>query len=200
MNSNLKKTILRLTRINGRMLKPFRKNKNLKIYAKNNHHVFFGYYDKTPIQPNSESLNLLSCHLSSTQNFFDNNKKLTVGLYEGNNRNFRIIDDTNAWSWQMGPRLMWHPQIANMVCYNKYVEGSYKTIFFNLNRNKIEHRLNHATYDISENGKLSLSLNFERLQKLRPGYGYSQKRAQNLDFLAPDDDGIFFTDVKFIIL
>ena len=192
----MKRALLRLTRSTGRVLIPFHKTQELNIFSDRDYHIFFGYYDKTPIQSDSDCPHLLSCRLPITENFFNNNKKLILGFYEDGGENFRIIDKTEAWSWQQGARLMWHPNIPNIICYNKYSGGMYKTIFYNLNQNNVVHQIDKASYDISGDGNVSLSLNFERLQKFRPGYGYKEKGNLNSDEFAPEDDGIFLTDIK----
>jgi hypothetical protein len=191
-----KKKLLLLSRSFGRLMIPFHPKKNLKIFSDPTHHVFYGYYDKTPFQPSANSPHILSCHLPVTKFFFDNSKKLILGFYEDGGESFHFIDKTDAWSWQMGARLMWHPNITNMVCYNKFLDGSYKTIFYDLNENKISHQIDKASYDISSDGNFSLSLNFERLQKFRPGYGYRDKGNHNASEPSPANDGIFMTDIQ----
>jgi hypothetical protein len=190
---NFKKLILKTTRFSGYFLKYFLEKKNIAIYSSLKNHVFFGYYDKSPFDCNDKYL--LAGHLPIGNYCFDNSEQLELGFYELGTNNFHSIDKTQAWSWQLGARFYWHPTDNTILTYNKLINGKYKNIFFNFEQNKIIHLLDQPSYDLSHDGKISLSLNFERLQLLRPGYGYTEQGHSRIEYKIPKEEGIIITDV-----
>ena len=174
----IKKEILKATRFSGRFLKYFLNIGNLDIYSSKKNHVFFGYYDQSPFDISNQYM--LSGHLPINGNYFDNKGTLALGVYELRTKNFKFIDKTDAWSWQQGARYFWHPIKTNVVTYNKIIDSEYKNIFYDLENNQNIHIIDKPSYDLSNDGKISLSLNFERLQKLRPGYGYKDLGYSNI--------------------
>ena len=188
-----KKQVLKITRFSGSFLKYYFKNDNIDILSSEKNHIFFGYYDKSPFNKSAEYL--LAGHLPIRKKFFDNNASLSLGFYDLRTNKFNLIDKTKAWCWQQGARFFWHPIDSNIVTYNKLINGKYKNVFYDLEKNKIIHLINKPSYDLSNDGKISLSLNFERLQKLRPGYGYNDLGNSNISKVSPSNDGIHLTTI-----
>lgn len=189
-----KKQVLKTTRFSGFFLKYYFKNDNIDIFSSKKNHVFFGYYDKSPFNNTAEYL--LAGHLPIRKKFFNNNASLSLGFYDLRSNKFNFIDKTKAWCWQQGARLFWHPINPNIVTYNKLINGKYKNIFYDLEKNKTIHLIDKPSYDLSNDGKISLSLNFERLQKLRPGYGYNDLGNSNISNSSPSNDGIYLTTIN----
>ena len=90
---------------------------------------------------------------------------------------FNIIGETNAFNYQQGSRLQYLDGDCNeLVAYNRYSEDQkkYETCIYNLQDNKIVNIL-PSVYCISNNNKYAVSLNFELLELMHPGYGYIVK-------------------------
>ena len=191
---SIKRKILDFSRFSGNYLKPLIESKKLKIFHSKNSHIFFGYYDKSPFNITNEYL--LAGQLPIKDQFFDNNTPLTLGFYNLFTEDFNIIDRTKAWCWQQGARLFWHPIEKNIVTYNKLVNNKYKNIFFDIEKNNIVHIVDCSIYDLSHNAEFSISLNFERLQLLRPGYGYEDKGNAGIDIKHSFNDGIIKTNIQ----
>ena len=60
----------------------------------------------------------------------------------------------------------------------------------------ISHTLDYPVYDLDSTGQFGLSLNFSRLQRLRPGYGYVNLPDTTQQNFAPKDDGIWLVDIN----
>jgi hypothetical protein len=58
------------------------------------------------------------------------------------------------------------------------------------------HTLPWALYDLSSNGEIGATLNFERITSTRPGYGYFGLPDPFESERAPEDDGIYVVDLK----
>ena len=58
------------------------------------------------------------------------------------------------------------------VMYNDFRDGNYCTVILDL-EDKSERIIRRAVYAVSADKKIALSLDFSRLHRLRPGYGYA---------------------------
>lgn len=125
--------------------------------------TFFGYYDISPFNCKGEIIYLEVPKSSKTANIILNTTK-------GNSR--KVISITNAWNTQQGSRLRWLPENDDVICFNDYVDERYIHKQINV-RTKEERVIDVPLYDISSDGRLGVTVNFERLGVLRPGYGYT---------------------------
>lgn len=102
---------------------------------------------------------------------------------------------SKAWCWQQGSRLRWSNKFKNTVYFNDYLDNKYCSIKFDINKHQISETFETPFYDIDKKETFALSCNFDRLQRLRPGYGYSNTNYECED-KAPKNDGIFLFDIK----
>ena len=161
------------------------------IFSLEHKHVFFGYYDLQ--QFNSEKDKLLATVIKKNAN----PKTDTAELYwiDVKRAEYHKIDDTLAWCWQQGARLRWYPVDERKVVYNDVDDGKYVSRLYDINEGKIIRTYCAALYDITPDGKTGLSLNYSRLQRLRPGYGYNRLPDFSEHELAPDE-GIYKIDLE----
>jgi hypothetical protein len=134
-----------------------------------NTNTFFGYYDIIPFNSNDEIVYLELPNGSQKVNIIFNDSTL---------KNPKLITTTNAWNWQQGSRLRWFPCSDNKIVFNDFINDKYVCRILDVrnNENKI---IDSPIYDISSDGKYGVTLNFERLGVLRPGYGYTNKPYYN---------------------
>jgi hypothetical protein len=140
---------------------------NFELYSveKSETDTYFGYYDVSPFNSKNEVVYLEIPSESQTANVIFNDSTL---------KNPKLITVTHAWNWQQGSRLRWVPGSDNEIVFNDFINGNYVCRIFNIVTN--EYRIICTPiYDISSDGKYGITLNFERLGVLRPGYGYTNK-------------------------
>lgn len=166
---------------------------DLKEYEALNKHVFFGYHDISPF--NKASDKLLACRVD-IKCILPETYPLEVGYYNLINGQFISIDFTSSWCWQQSCRLQWWPTKDNWVLFNKAIDGVHKAVVFDITKNKTVRTYERAIYSISEDANYAISLNFPRLQRLRPGYGYADIRDNTLGQLAPENAGLWLIDLK----
>lgn len=145
-------------------------------------HTFFGYYDVSPFQGDKIV-------------YVERGKDCDVCkvvLNDIHNTSKQYIADSRAWNWQQGIRLRWFPQSEYVISFNDYIDGKYINRIINI-KTKEEKRLNWPLYDISNDGKLGISLDFERLGVMRPGYGYTCEPYEAGDLW---EDGILIIDIE----
>lgn len=167
---------------------------DLIILGRRKSDVFFGYYDVTPFDPNGGRI---LCH------FYDRDKKghsqIELAYWDINSNKkveMHTFAKTETWCWQMGARLQWLPSHSNnLVIFNTMVESAYGSTVMDLGSEKSLRRYSYPIYSLSKNGRKALYLNFSRLHRLRPGYGYRNLQDETEGKLAPDDDGLYMFEL-----
>ena len=158
---------------------------SVKKFRKQGSNVFFGYYDLCQFDRKGEKLlaHIVTKHADPKS---DNAEIVWIDPVTSE---FHHISETGAWSWQQGSRLRWHPTVNDVVLFNDLANGRYILNQKNLMTGAIR-SVSDAVYDIDCNFKYGISVNFERLQRLRPGYGYSRLGDSSKDISRPADDGV----------
>jgi hypothetical protein len=179
--------------VNGHLFsnsKIFNKEFKLRKFSVKGYHVFFGYYDISPF--NKDNTQLLA--LKSKNNL---KESAEIGFFHLNEPNkFISIGKTKSWCWQQGARLRWFDETSkNLVSYNDVMDGKYVNVIKNIKTNVIEKIISTPLYDICSDRKTGLSLNFSRLQRLRPGYGYSNVKDFTINDNCPENDGIYLVNL-----
>lgn len=155
-------------------------------------HVFFGYYDIQQLN-NAQDKMLVTVIPQKADTKKDAAQLQWVDLATGK---YHAIANTWAWCWQQGARLRWHPIQADVVLYNDVENGQYVMRAFDLRQNKEASVYPRAMYDVTPDFQYGLSLNYSRLQRLRPGYGYNTLPDQTQNEKVPKNDGIFLVDLN----
>lgn len=177
------------TRINKKYV-----DNRFKIFEIKDRHVFFGYFDNDQIDKNGEKLLVTSVNLRA------NTKKdvAYIGYFNIKNDKKEYVEliTTKAWCWQQGARLRFHPFLKNVILYNDIKNGNYVCREFDIEKKMILNTYCGAFYDVDVNMKYAIGLNYSRLQRLRPGYGYDKLEDTTSEINAPDNDGIYKIDIK----
>ncbi len=157
-------------------------------------HHFFGYYDVTPWDKTDRYL------LANEIDFIGRQpkpgEKLTVGMVDATTGAYAPLDSTAAWCWQMGTRLQWLGSAADReIVYNSIDRDGYIAVIRDIFTGKTR-QLPRPIYALSADGKQAVTLDFDRLHRLRPGYGYCTLPERHADDPAPKDAGIYWMDMK----
>lgn len=170
-----------------------------KKFSIPNRHVFFGYYDVSPFSFDDKLL--LATH-ASTPLIYEmpgGNDIMEIGYYNlnDNNSDFHKIAETTSWCWQQGCRLQWYSSNnCNQIVYNRIVDGDYGCEILDIKEGKVIRQFKTPVYSVSSDGKWGLSLDFSRLQRLRPGYGYVNIPDETVCLPFPDKTGIWRLDME----
>ena len=145
---------------------------NRAVVTPSTNHHFFDYYDKRPCDSSNRLL------LTTETDFVDRapkpEDKAGIGIVEGGDaRGFRRVAETYAWNFQQGAMLQWLSARGEPVfIHNDRRDGRFVAVL----RTAEGHELNvlpHPVYHVSSDGCRALTLNFSRLARTRPGYGYA---------------------------
>lgn len=155
------------------------------IYAMPDKHVFFGYYDVPQFSIDEK---MILAHVISVKAVAGRDSA-DVGYFLVGEKKFHKIGETKAWSWQQGARLRWNSINKDQVIYNDVENGKYVCRVYDINKHELVNTYESAFYDINRDFTYGLTLDFTRLQRLRPGYGYSNLQEEN-------DMGIDLVDIE----
>lgn len=165
---------------------------DVKVIKKSGKHVFFGYYDLQQVDKEQKKMLV---HIVDKNKANPSVDKADIAIVELENEKINTITSTKAWSWQQGSRLRWHPSNSNLIIFNDIRDNKYVTVVWNIRDNKEQEIFPIALYDISSSLNYGVGVNFSRLQRLRPGYGYSVIEDKTANIEAPEDDGVWIYDI-----
>ena len=154
--------------------------------------TFFGYYDISPFEERGERL--LACRLPSG----NPDLPLELGTFDlaAREPRFQEFASTSAWCWQQSCRLRWMPSAGTgHVMFNNLGEQGFESVLLDIERDNVVQRFSKPFYDVDPMGQSAVTLNFQRLERLRPGYGYANLPDPSGSSTAPEDDGVWFVDL-----
>lgn len=162
-----------------------------RSYADPMAHVFFGYHDISPFDQSGTYVLAHRVALDADP-VRDPADICVVSLDNGE---FRRLGTTDVWCWQMGARLRWLDD--HHVSWNILLpDGEYGSVICSSHTGKELSRFSVPLYDIDKTCTYGLSLDFSRLQRLRPGYGYSRKHDDSAGDRVPCRSGIDLVDLR----
>jgi hypothetical protein len=163
----------------------------LRRFACPTGHTFFGYHDLTPFSADGRRLLALQATNSTAQ-------PARVGWFQTDDpaHPFHPVAETETWCWQQGCRLRWHPSApSDRILFNRLVDGRYGAVELDAHGGQLVQAYGLPLYAIDDTGRRGLSLDFGRLQRLRPGYGYELHEDLSRGDGAPADNGLFGVDL-----
>ena len=165
-----------------------------KVLTESPSHHWFGYYDKQEFDPTGRYV--LAAQVDFEGRSPRSDDTIQVGYVDlQKNYMWTELGISAAWSWQQGCMLQFIPGSGSKVIWNDrqgdqfvchikdILTGEKKTLPFPI-------------YTISPDGRTALSVDFERINDLRPGYGYTGIPDPNKDKIAPEDAGIYLCDLE----
>jgi len=145
----------------------------IRISPENDFEYFFGYYDKSPWDANDHYMIAMRVK-DATESPAPKQTGMVVLLDTHNNNKEIEIGKTDAWNSQQGCMAQWlGPDFRTRIIYNDFRDGDFVSVIYNVELMREERVFIKAVYDVAKNGKFALTLNFPRLHRIRPGYGYS---------------------------
>lgn len=151
--------------------------------------TFFGYYDKSPENSRGDVL----IHLTDYNTRYTPSAahSIKIGIIYKNGTQ-EIIGETSSYNWQQGARAMWLND--DLVVYNVYEDGGYKTIVYSIGEKKVVKVFDRPVQEVRGTDYF-LSINYRRIMAVRPDYGYRNMPPLSVEELnAFDDAGILKVD------
>ena len=153
-------------------------NKVVKISNDKSDNSFFGYYDRSPMSNDGRKV-LFHSTSFDTKVKPNKCKQIDIMIFDIETRQANYVSSTKAFNWQQGAKLQWLND--DEIIFNDYLEteDKYLSKIYNLKDNRFRN-IDLPIYDVFED--YALTLNFDRLAKLRPDYGYFSKKRIDEEF------------------
>jgi hypothetical protein len=151
--------------------------------------LFFGYYDKSPWRRMQDQLLL---HLVSRHN-----PVAAIRLFDRERACCRTVASSRAWNYQQGSMAQWLGSSSHeQVIFNDYDVTNRNLVARVVTADGVEqHRIGYPIQCVHPDGRRALTLNYARLLRLRPGYGYKLSVGNFSPDQPLDRDGIWEIDL-----
>lgn len=147
---------------------------------------YFGYYDKSPWDAADRRMIALKARRTWQSVAPDEPAELVLIDTADGNRT-QVIATVRAWNVQQGCMAQWlGPGFDRYILYNDFRDGRYCSVIYDADALREVRTLPLPVYDVARDGTFALSLDFSRLHRLRPGYGYSNLPDASAGVLCPD--------------
>jgi hypothetical protein len=134
-------------------------------------HHFFGYDDKYPCDLSGRYL--LAMRVAFMRRSPTPQDIAVLGLVDpANDCRWHPLAETVAWYWQQGTMLQWMPSAPDReITYNTRRREGFGSVVLDVVTGA-SRSLPRPVYALSPDGRSAVSLNYARLHRTRPGYGY----------------------------
>ena len=163
------------------------------------HEYFFGYYDKCP----EDATGRYVLCLKADDTWSDAAPAAAAEILlidtskpENDRDRVKVIASTRTWNVQQGCMMQWlGPELDHEIIYNDFRDGKFCSVILDV-FSGAERVLAAPVYSVSADGSFALTLDFARLHRLRPGYGYSNILAETRNEKLPDAPAIWKLDIR----
>ena len=196
-NPKIKKAIKRIyQRIMVFITRPQKSNGDIEQISPNDEfEYFFGYYDKSPW--NNDESKMVFLRAKQTYKSVAPKESADIILYDCIGKTDTVIAKTSSWNVQQGCMLQWlGPKYDRYIIFNDFRNGQFCSVCYDIIDKKEMKIYQMPVYSVSSDGNFALTLDFSRLHKLRPGYGYSnlEEKQENIEY-CPEDICIWKIDL-----
>ena len=165
-----------------------------KVLTSGPKHHWFGYYDKLQFDPSGKYI--LTAQVDFEGRSPSPGDTIRVGMIDLEKENrWTELGTSVAWGWQQGCMLQFIPGSASKVIWNDRQEDQFVSHIKDIHTGE-QKTLPFPVYTLSPDGRTALSVDFERINDLRPGYGYAGIPDTNREMLAPGNAGIYLCDLE----
>lgn len=154
---------------------------------------WFGYYDKWQVDPTGRYV--LGCEVDTFFRSPTVEDTLRIGVIDlENNNEWKELGISRSWGWQQSCMLQWLPGSDQEIIWNDLENGEFVSHILNVKTGK-RRTLPKPIYTLSNDGSFAIGTAFNRIQNMRPGYGYPGSEDPYAKLKAPDEIGIYKMDL-----
>lgn len=166
-----------------------------RVTPEDEYEYFFGYYDKSPWDASGRYM--LCNRAKNAWTNPDNDQEAQLVLLDTQRDNaVKVIAATHSWNVQQGCMLQWlGPDFREKVIYNDFRNGAFCAVILNVWTGE-EKVLPVPVYSVAADGSFALTLDFTRLHRMRPGYGYCNVPEKTAKEACPDAPCIWRMDLS----
>ncbi len=153
---------------------------------------WFGYYDKWQVDPTGRYV--LGCEVDSFFRSPTIQDTLRIGVIDLKNNEWKELGVSRSWAWQQSCMLQWLPGSNQEIIWNDLEDGKFVSHILNIKTGK-KRTLPKPIYTLSNDGSFAIGTTFNRIQNMRPGYGYPGPEDPYAKLKAPNEIGIYKMDL-----
>lgn len=155
-------------------------------------HHFFGYYEKSPW--NADGSSLLTHETAFQGRRPTAEDTASICLLDDATGDLGRVAETRAWDFQQGAMLQWlGPDYRRRFAFNDRDGDGFVTRIHDVEGDRIR-TVEHPIYAVAPDGETAYTLDYHRLDRTRPGYGYTTGEDHDLA-VTPEDDGVCRVDL-----
>lgn len=156
---------------------------------------FYGYYDKSPWDASDRYM--ICIKVKQAFKSVAPKEPGVVGVIDtADNNRFIEVGVTHSWNVQQSCMAQWMgPDFKTRIIYNDFRDDRYCSVIYNWEKREEERVLPLPVYDVARDGTFALSLDFSRLHRMRPGYGYSNLPDETEGMFCPEQTCIWKMDL-----
>lgn len=157
-------------------------------------HHFVGYYGITPWNETGSRLFCLETDVADR--LVEARDRAAVCLIDPATQELTRVAETSAWNLQQGAMLHWLPTAPEReLVYNDRINGRLVSVILDVKTHR-RRIIDRPIAAVSHDGKCAISLNYDRLRRIRPVTGYAGGDATAPLVNRPADDGLFILDLE----
>lgn len=155
---------------------------------------FFGYYDICPWDAKEERMLYLRAPFRDREPAPED--KVTINILDIQSGKSETVAETAAWNFQQGCMLHWMPpDNESKIIFNRRLGDRFAAVELDLADGR-ERELSAPIAALAQDGKTAAGLNFARIARTRPGYGYAGLPDPGEKENHPENDGLFIIDTQ----
>lgn len=156
-------------------------------------HHWFGYYDK--LQFSTGGRFVLGMEVAFEHRSPRADDEIGIGMVDLQDGDRWIpLGSSRSWGWQQGCMLQWRPTSESEILWNDRDGDRFVCRVLDVFTRR-SRTLSRPVYTVSPDGRYGLSVDFRRINDLRPGYGYAGLPDPWTAEEAPKDSGIRLVDL-----
>jgi hypothetical protein len=165
-----------------------------RVITRGPRHHWFGYYDKLQFDPTGRYVLAMQVDFEGRSPRPDDT--IRIGMIDLKRKDlWTELGTSVAWGWQQGCMLQFIPGKKSEIIWNDRQDGKFVSRIKDI-RTGEQRTLPFPVYTLSPDGHTALSVDFERINDLRPGYGYAGIPDPNRDVMVPIETGIYRCDLE----
>ncbi len=159
-------------------------------------HLYASYYGINSFSQNDKYATILETDIKDR--LPTENDPATLGLVHLETQEFTPLAETRAWNFQQGCMAHWlGTSPDSLIIYNDLRDDQFVSVILNVHTKEELRTIPYPVSAVSPDGKKAVSINFSRIRKTRPDYGYGgDGQDANLETAFPEDDGLFVIDLE----
>ena len=167
---------------------------NLLFRTEDTKHIYFGYYDKSPLDKGGNRL--LCLRSSFADRLPEVDDVAEIGYWDIQKKIFYRLGETRAFNFQQGCMLQWlGPDYARHIIYNDREDDRFVSIILDIETQERK-VIPFPVYTVHPSGKYAVSVDFERHYFPRRSYAYAGIERSDKNQRVVEGDGLYCVDLE----